>query len=57
MNANNLKDNLSKIKASVWYKNIINERLLTALKSKAPLYVDGAGLTNNKEKSKKRMHP
>ena len=42
MNVNQLKDNIRKIKTSVWYKNIFNERILTYLKEKAPLYVDGA---------------
>ena len=31
---------------------ILDERLLTALKEKAPLYVDGAGLTKNKQNKK-----
>ena len=43
-NVNQLKDKLMKIKTSVWYKDILNERLLTDLKEKALLYVDGAGL-------------
>ena len=30
-------------------KNILNEILLKYLKEKAPLYVDGAGLTKNKK--------
>ena len=32
----------------------IDKRLLIALKEKSPLYVDGAGLTNNK---KMMIHP
>ena len=41
MNINTLKDNLRKRRTSVWYKKNLDERLLTALKEKAPLYVDG----------------
>ena len=52
MNVNKLKDNLGKRKTYVWFKNIINERLLTALKEKAQLYVDGASLTKNKQNKK-----
>ena len=52
MNVNQLKDKLRKRKTSVWYKNILDERLLTALKEKAQLCVDGAGLTNNKRNKK-----
>ena len=52
MNLNQLKDKLRKRKTSVWYKNILNERLLTPLKEKAPLYVDGSGVTNNQQNKK-----
>ena len=52
MNVNQLKDNLWKRKTSVWYKNILDGRLLTALKEKAPLSVDGAGLTKNQQNKK-----
>ena len=45
MNVNQLKDNIKKRKTSVWYKNILDERLLIALKEKAPPYVDREGLT------------
>ena len=53
MNVNNLKDNLRKRKTYVWYKKTLDGKLLTALKEKAQLYVDEAGLTRNK-KNKKR---
>ena len=49
MNVNQLKDKLRKRKTYIWYKNILNERILTALKEKVPFYVDGAGLTNNQQ--------
>ena len=49
MNVNQLKDKLRKIKTYVWCKNNINERILTHLKEKAPLYVDGTGLTKNQQ--------
>ena len=39
-------------KTSVWYKNILNERILTALKKKAPLYVDREGLTKSQQNKK-----
>ena len=52
MNVNQLKDKLRKGKTSVWYKRIIDEILLTALKEKAPLYVYGAGLTKNQHDKK-----
>ena len=41
MNVNYLKDKIRKRKTSVWYKNMIDERLLIALKEKDPLYVGG----------------
>ena len=47
INFNHLKYKISKIKTSVWYKKISDERILTALKQKAPLYVDGSDLTDN----------
>ena len=46
MNINQLKDKLRKRKTSIWYKNVLNERLLKALKEKDSLYVDGSGLIN-----------
>ena len=49
MNVNQLKDKLRKKKNSVWYKNVLDERILIDLKEKAPLFVDGAGLTNNQK--------
>ena len=49
MNVNHLKDKLRKIKTSVWYKKIIDERLLTYLKEKAPLYADGTGMKKNQQ--------
>ena len=52
MNVNQLKDKLRKRKTFVWYKNIIDEILLIALKQKAPLYVDWSGLTNNQQNKK-----
>ena len=56
MNVNQLKDKLRKIKTSIWYKNIIDGILLTYLKEKDPLYVDGEGLKSNKHK-KRSIHP
>ena len=38
-------------KTSVWFKKI-DEKLLTYLKEKASLYVDGAGLTKNQQNKK-----
>ena len=38
-----------KEKTFVWYKNIINERLLTDFKEKAQLFVDGVGLTKHQQ--------
>ena len=52
MNVNQLKEKLKKRKTSVWYKNILDEILLTALKEKDQLYVDGEGLTNNQQNKK-----
>ena len=52
MNVNRLKDKLRKIKNSVWYKHIIDEIILTYLKYKAHLYVDGAVLTKNQQNKK-----
>ena len=49
MDVNQLKDNIRKIKTSVWCKNILDTRMLIDLKENAPLYVDGAGLTNNQK--------
>ena len=49
MNVNKLKDNLRKRKTSVWYKIILDRILSTDLKEKAPIYVDGAGLTKNQQ--------
>ena len=49
MNIYQLKDKLRKIKTSVWYKNILDEILLTSLKEKAPIYTDGVGLTKNQQ--------
>ena len=49
MNVNQLKEKLGKIKTSVLYKNILNEKLFTYLKDRTPLYVDEAGLTNNQQ--------
>ena len=49
MDDNPLKDNIRKRKTSVWYKNIFDERLLIALKEKAPLYVDREGLTKRQQ--------
>ena len=57
MNVNQLKDNLRKRKTSVWYKNIIDGRLLTALKEKAPLYARGEGLINIQQNINNRIHP
>ena len=57
MNVNQLKDKLRKRKTSVWYKNILDERILTALKEKVPLYVDGAGLRKNQQTEKRMIHP
>ena len=47
MNINHLEDKIGKIKTYVWYKNILDERLLTYLKEKDKLYVDGEGLIKN----------
>ena len=44
-----LKTSLGKEKTSVWHKTNLNERLLTSLKEKAPLYVDVAGLTKSQQ--------
>ena len=52
MNVNQLKDKLRKRKTYGWYKNILNEILLTDLKEKDLLYADGAGLTNNQQNKK-----
>ena len=52
MNVNQLKNKLRKIKNYVWYKNILDKSLLTDLKEKSPLYVDGEGLTNNQKNKK-----
>ena len=52
MNINQIKENFRIIKTSVRYKHILYERLLTALKEKAPLYVEEQGLTNNQENKK-----
>ena len=52
MNVNYLKDKIRKRKTSVWYKNILDERLLIYLKEKAPLYVDGEGLTKKQQNRK-----
>ena len=49
MNINQLKENLKKIKTYVWYRHILDERVLTALKEKAQFYVDGVGLKNNQQ--------
>ena len=48
MNINQLKYKLRKIKPRYGTKTFI----LTALKENAPLYVDGAGLTNNQQNKK-----
>ena len=45
---------LVKVKNPVWYKNI-DERLLTDLKEKAPLYAGGG--RHDKEARKNRIHP
>ena len=50
MNVNQLKEKLKKRKTSVWYKKILDEILLTALKENYQLYVDGAGLTKESTK-------
>ena len=47
MKVNQLKDKLRKKKPLYGTKNVIDERILIDLKEKAPLFVDGAGLTNN----------
>ena len=52
MNVNHIKDKLRKRKISVWYKNILNERFLTYLKERDPIYVDGEGMTNNQQNKK-----
>ena len=52
MNVNQLKDNITKKKPSVWYKNILDKILLTSLKERAPLYVDGEGLTKRQQNKK-----
>ena len=49
MSVNKLKYKLKKIKTYVWYKKILVERLLTALKEKAPFYIYGEGLTKNQQ--------
>ena len=49
MYVNQLKDKHRKIKTSVLYKHILDERILTALKYKAQIYVDGAGLRKNQQ--------
>ena len=46
------KISFGKEKTSVWYRNIPNESIFTALKEKAPIYVDVAGLTNNQQNKK-----
>ena len=51
MNFNHLKDNHRKIKPLYGTKNL-DERLLTYLKEKAPLYVDGSGLTKDQQNKK-----
>ena len=51
MNVDQLKDKLRK-KKTAWYKNILDEIILTALKEKAPLYVDGAGIKKNQQNKK-----
>ena len=50
MNINQLKYNPRKRKTSVCNKQIIDEIISTYLKEKAPLYVDGDGLTKKKKK-------
>ena len=52
MNVNPLKEKLRKRKTSVWYKNILDEILLTYLKGKAQFYVYGEGLKNNQQNKK-----
>ena len=52
MNVNQLKDNLRKRKTLYGKKNL-GETLLTALKEKAPLYVDRGGLTKNQQNRKR----
>ena len=51
MNVNQIKDNIRK-KISVWYKSIIDKRLLNHLKEKDPLYAGKAGLEKKQQKKK-----
>ena len=45
MSVNHLKNKLRKRKTSAQYTNILDKRLLSALKETDQLYVYGAGLT------------
>ena len=52
MSVSKLKDKRTKIKTYVWYKNILDEIILTVLKEMAPIYLDKAGLKNNQQNKK-----
>ena len=52
MYVNQLKDKLMKRKNPFEVQKILFEILLTYLKEKAPLYVDGSGLTKDKQNKK-----
>ena len=53
MNVNHLKENIRKRKTSVWYKNILDERLLTDFKLKDQIYAGGGSL-KKKQQTKMR---
>ena len=53
MNVNQIKDKIKKRKKNyVWCKNISNEKTFNSFEEKAPLYVDGSGLTKNQQNKK-----
>ena len=52
MHFNWFKDNLKKIKTSVWYKNIPNDFVLTDLKDESSIYLDGGIFMNNQPNEK-----
>ena len=53
MNINYIKEDLRKRITSVLNKNTIDKKLLSYLKEKTPLYVDGSGITKNQQNKKK----
>ena len=51
-NVNQLRENITKKKTSLWYKTIIDKRILIYLKERAPLYAGESGLTKKQQKKK-----